>query len=91
MPERSDLSLRRLAVGAAIVLGGIAATLVAAGLLTVPIESTEVQPAPQQDLASFLREKRQRLESGGPIEGDASHVRIPIEQAMRLLVERSRR
>ncbi len=96
MPERSDLSLRGLAVGVAIIFGGIAVSLAAPWLVISRIAAANdakppavngpsLQTAPSQDLAAFLREKNRRLESRGPIEGDPRHVHIPIEEAMRRL------
>ena len=100
MPERSDISLRGLGVGAAIVAGGIAAALGAAALITwlvaAPatgpsygepprIEGARLQTSPHDDLQAFLREKNARLSSSGPV--DEQHVHIPIEQAMRTLAK----
>ena len=93
MPERGDISLRGLAVGAAIVVAGIALSIGAAALLvthvdnpTKPrIEGAALQTAPPQDLASFTREKEARLKSSGRV--DDQHVHIPIERAMRLLAQ----
>ncbi len=85
-----DLSLRGLAIGAAMIVAGILASLAAARLFVRPVEITPpqhpmLQTAPRQDLAAFLREKNARLHSRGPIEGDPRHVHIPIEEAMRRL------
>ncbi len=100
MPERSDLSLRGLAVGIAIIFGGIAVSLAAPWLIRSgmtresdakppAVNGPSLQTAPSLDLAAFLREKNRRLESRGPIEGDPAHVHIPIEQAMQILAARS--
>ncbi len=88
MPERSDISPRGLAIGAAIVLSGIAVSLVVAAFFAQPAEIGQprgfrLQTAPPQDIAAFRREKRARLESTGPV--DATHVHIPIERAMQIL------
>ena len=101
MPERSDLSLRGLAIGAAIIVAGIAASLTASFVvirnvdvpLTGPtppkVEGPALQTAPPQDLAAFLREKQARLEGSGPVDRD--HVHIPIERAMQMLSQRRSR
>jgi len=101
MPERSDISLRGLAAGAGIVLGGIAASILAAALVTKlvqapatgpsagrepPIAGAVLQTAPREDLASFRREKTARLSSYGRV--DADHVHIPIDRAMQILAQR---
>lgn len=93
MPERSDISLRGLAVGAAIIVAGIALSIGAAALLVArvgnvekpEIEGAVLQTAPPQDLASFAREKNARLATSGRV--DDQHVHIPIERAMRILAQ----
>ena len=100
MPERSDISLRGLATGAAIIVGGIALSLAAAALISVhvsapatgpsageapKVEGPALQTAARGELASFLREKNQRLTSFGRV--DEQHVYIPIERAMRILAK----
>ena len=94
MPERSDISLRALAAGAAIIVAGIALSIGAAALLAThvayvekpQIEGAALQTAAPQDLASFTREKNARLAGSGRV--DDQHVHIPIERAMRILAER---
>ena len=91
MPEPSDISLRGLAVGAAIIVAGIALSLGSAALLAThvgkiekpKIEGPALQTSPPQDLASFTREKNARLAASGRV--DDQHVHIPIERAMRIL------
>ncbi len=98
MPERTDISPRGLLVGAAIVLGGIAVSLLAAWLVAsrVPapytgpsrgeppkIEGARLQTSPHQDLQAFLREKNEQLHGTGRV--DDTHVHIPIERAMQIL------
>lgn len=98
MPERTDVSLRGLLIGAAIVLSGIVLSLVGAALVawnaktpaTGPsrgeppkIEGARLQTAAPQDLKSYLREKNGRLASYGRVDRD--HVHIPIERAMQIL------
>ena len=100
MPERSDVSVRGLAVGVAIILVGIVVAVVAASLLVrevdVPgtgasrgeppkIEGARLQTAAPQDLQAFLREKNERLSSTGRV--DDQHVHIPIDRAMRMLAK----
>ena len=91
MPERSDISVRGLAVGAAIVLAGIAASLGVSAFITARVPAPATGPSrgePPEDLAAFAREKQARLASYGSV--DAEHVHIPIEEAMRILAQRSR-
>lgn len=87
-----DVSLRGLAVGAAIIFIGILASLGIARLFVRPVEIKApsrpmLQTAPQQDLAAFRHEKNARLHGRGPIEGDPTHVHIPIDEAMRRLAK----
>ena len=104
MPERTDISPRGLAVGAAIVLAGILASVGAAAYITArvaapatgpsrgeppKVEGPSLQTAPGEDIRAFEREKRERLSSRGKV--DDQHVHIPIEQAMRMLAEGRRR
>jgi len=95
VPERSDISPRHLAVGAAIIFAGIAASLAVAAWLVKPAAIGEpppgarLQTAPQNDIAAFRREKEARLESTGRV--DETHVHIPIEQAMRLWAREHRK
>ena len=100
MPEKTDISLRGLLAGAAIIVGGIAISLGAAALITerVPAPATgasggepphiagaPLQTAARQDLRSFRHEKNQRLHSSGRV--DDQHVHIPIERAMQILAK----
>lgn len=95
MPERSDISVRGLAVGVAIIVAGIAVSIGAAALLTrgmetppaepPKIEGARLQTAAPHDLQAFLREKNERLTSTGRV--DDQHVHIPIERAMRMLAK----
>jgi len=85
-----DVSLRGLAIGAAIIFAGIVASLAIARLFVRPVEIKPpqrvlLQTAPVQDLSAFLREKNARLHSRGPVEGDQKHMHIPIEEAMQRL------
>lgn len=100
MPERSDISLRGIAVGVAIIVVGIAVSVLAASLLVravnVPgtgasrgeppkVEGPRLQTSAREDLQAFQREKNERLSSTGRV--DDQHVHIPIEQAMRILAK----
>ena len=100
MPERTDISPRGLAVGAAIIVAGSAASRGAAALIVarVPadatgasageppkIEGARLQTDARQDLAALRREKEARLASFGRVDQD--HVHIPIERAMRILAK----
>jgi hypothetical protein len=100
MPEKTDVSLRGLLVGAAIIAGGIAVSLGAAALITARVAApatgpsegeppriagAPLQSAARQDLRSFEREKNERLQGSGRV--DADHVHIPIERAMQILAK----
>jgi hypothetical protein len=100
MPEKTDISPRGLAVGAAIVGAGIAASvgfsLLIVSRLNAPatgpsrgeppkVEGPRLQTAAPQDLRAFLREKNARLSSFGRV--DEEHVHIPIERAMQMLAK----
>ena len=100
MPERSDISLRGLAIGAGIIAGGIALSLGSAALITArvgapatgpsageapKVEGPALQTAARGELASFLREKNGRLASYGRV--DERRVHMPIERAMRILAK----
>jgi len=100
MPEKTDISPRGLAVGAAIIVTGIAASVGAAAWIashvaaraTGPsqgeppkIEGPRLQTSAPQDLRAFLREKNARLSSFGRV--DDEHVHIPIGRAMQILAK----
>jgi hypothetical protein len=100
MPEKSDISLRGLAAGAAVILAGIALSIGAAALIATHVEAPATGPssgAPpkiegpalqteaRQDLQSYLREKNAQLSGFGRVDDD--HVHIPIERAMRILAQ----
>ena len=104
MPERSDISPRGLAVGAAIVVAGIAASIGIAALIATlvaapatgpsqgeppKIEGARLQTSARQDLQAFNREKAARLGSYGRVDED--HLHIPIERAMRILARERER
>ena len=98
--RQSDISPRGLAVGAAIIAAGIAASIGFAAwvtwLVAAPatgpsqgeppkIEGARLQTSPHQDLRAFEREKHERLSSYGRV--DEGHMHIPIERAMRILAK----
>ena len=100
MPEQTDISPRGLAIGAAIIVAGIAVSIGFAALVvsrvTAPatgpsqgeppkIEGARLQTSPHQDLKAFDREKHARLSSYGRV--DEGHLHIPIERAMRILAQ----
>lgn len=100
MPEKTDISPRGLAVGVAIVLAGIAASVGAAALIAwrvaapatgasggepPKIEGARLQTSAHEDLTAFNREKNARLASFGRV--DDEHVHIPIERAMQILAK----
>ena len=49
--------------------------------------SPELEPAPQPELAAYLKEKRQIAESYGWVDRQNGMVRIPIDAAMKALAE----
>jgi hypothetical protein len=53
-----------------------------------PVPAPVLQISPTQDLASFRREEEARLSSYGWIDRDHKSVRIPIERAKQLILER---
>lgn len=100
MPEQTDIHPRGLAIGAGVIVAGIALSLAAAALIVgavkapatgasrgepPAIEGAPLQTAPPQDLARLRREKQARLASYGRV--DEGHVHIPIERAMRILAK----
>ena len=100
MPEKTDISARGLAVGAAIIVTGIAASVGISPWIAfrVPAPATgpsrgeppktegpRLQTSAPQDLRAFLREKNARLSSFGRV--DEQHVHIPIERAMQILAK----
>jgi len=96
-----DLNLRGLAWGAAVIVGGIACTLLAAALMLRaqgPAANTPprpfqgpaplLQPAPQPDRAAYFAAKRRLLDSYGWVDRQAGIARIPLDDAMKLLAAR---
>ena len=91
MIEKSDISVRGILIGAAIIATGIAVSLGAAAIIAMrvsapatgpsrgeppKIEGPALQTAPPQDLQAFRREKDARLHGSGRV--DAEHVHITI-------------
>jgi hypothetical protein len=104
MSEKADISGRGLGIGAAIVLGGILASLGAAAFIGARVEAPatgpsrgeppaiagpRLQTAPEPDIRAYTREKRARLEGYGRV--DETHQHIPIERAMRILAKERER
>lgn len=96
-----DLDLRGLGWGAAIIVGGIACTLLAAALVLHergPAANTPPHPfqgptpllqsAPQPDRAAYFAEKRRLLDSYGWVDRQAGIARIPLDDAMKLMAAR---
>ncbi len=98
--RQSDISPRGLAIGAAIIATGIAASIGFAAWITwevaapatgpsqgrpEKIEGARLQTSPREDLKAFNREKRERLSSYGRV--DEGHMHIPIERAMGILAQ----
>lgn len=98
-----DLDLKGIAVGGAIVLAGILASIGAAwgivaflgapapgpnGVRPPEIRGPRLETTPRADLQRYEREKRDWLESSGPLPGEPGFRHIPIEEAMKRLAER---
>jgi len=104
VPEQRDISLRGLLVGMLVIAAGIAVSIGSAGFLVAlsgapasgpsgaarpEVPAPTLQTAPHQELEAFRREKRERLESAGPLRGQPGRVHIPIERAMEILARRA--
>jgi len=97
--------VRALVIGAAAILGVVIATVLAAVLIVqgltpqrgvrhgsaVRSAAPVLQPAPERDFPAFHREKLKLLEDYAWVDRAHGVVRIPIERAMTLLVERQSR
>ncbi len=101
--DKRDLHLTGIAVGGAIILGGILASIAAAWAIVAAfgapaggpnggrppeIQGPRLQTAPRATREQFDREKRERLESAGPLKDEPGYGHIPIEDAMRRLAKR---
>ena len=51
----------------------------------------DLQTAPQDDLATYRKEKKDELDATGPVSGSPGYVRIPVDRAMSLMTERGLR
>jgi protein SCO1 len=98
--QSGTVSLRAVAIAGCVIAAGIALSAALSWLAmkelaadprgandAAPpaVEGARLQSAPRVELAAFLREKRERLESYGWIDRDAGRAHIPIERAMRLM------
>lgn len=102
--QAGDLSLAGIGAGVGVIVAGIVIA-VAVPWSIVAISDTPAfapndaampkiappvqETVPERDMAAFRAGKMRRLESSG-IDRETGRAHIPIEQAMRLLVERSR-
>jgi len=101
--EAAALSLKGIGAGLGVIVGGIAFAIGVAALIVSLVQAPanapndasrpEIRPpvqelAPEDDMAAFRAAKTQRLESYG-IDPQTGRAHIPIERAMRMLVERS--
>ena len=97
-------ALRGIGIGAGAILGMVLVAVVVAVLLvraTTPPPSpatpppfrgeTRLSAAPQADIAAFRRDKERLLREYAWVDRAHGIVRIPIEQAMALLVARQAR
>jgi hypothetical protein len=93
MHERDAIDLRGLAIGAGVVVAGIAIAVAAPWLLIAPgfvaqdARSTVSAPqsaAPLANFADYRREKMRRLEESG-VDPGTGKAHIPIERAMEIL------
>jgi hypothetical protein len=102
--QASDLSLRGIGAGVAVIVAGIAIAVCVPWIIVALSNTPDFAPndaampkiaapvqetVPERDMAAFRAEKMRRLESSG-IDPRTGRAHIPIEQAMRLLVERSK-
>ena len=102
--EAATLSVKGIGAGLGVIVGGIALAIGVPSLIVslvqapanAPGDATQpnIRPpvqelSPENDMARFREEKMRRLESYG-IDPHTGRSHVPIEQAMRMLVERSR-
>ena len=103
--EPSPVRVGAVAVGVATMIGAIVLALAAAAALTAGAVSPRGAPGnaqrprisgavqrtdPSSELAAFLREKRARLEGRG-VDAATGEPFIPIEEAMKAMVDEARR
>ena len=102
--EAATLSLKGIGAGLGVIVCGIALAIGVPSLIVwlvqapanAPSDATrpKIRPpvqelSPENDMARFREEKMRRLESYG-IDPQTGRAHIPIEQAMRMLVEKSK-
>ncbi|HXS52419.1 MAG TPA: hypothetical protein VN782_07805 [Usitatibacter sp.] len=102
--EAATLSLRGIGAGVGVIVCGIAIAIGVPALIVAGVQAPANAPddashpkirppvqelTPEDDMAAFRREKMRRLESYG-IDPRTGRAHIPIERAMRMLVERSK-
>jgi hypothetical protein len=97
--EPSDTPLRVIGLLAGIFAGGIALAVVSLLLifphsvadqpkgLTASMPEPRLQPDPLGDMADYRADAQRRLHSYGWVDRDKDIVRLPIEEAMRRVVE----
>jgi hypothetical protein len=104
MHEPDVPSLRALALGggailAMVVIAVIVALLMVRGMAptrtpsvrpATPTSQPPLQPMPERDFPAFHRDKEKLLHEYGWVDRSHGVVRIPIERAMTLLVQRKR-
>ncbi len=101
--QAASLSLKGIGAGLGVILVGIALAIGVASMIVTFVQAPANAPddatkprlrppvqetAPEADIAAFRREKMHRLESYG-IDPQTGRAHIPIERAMRMLVERA--
>jgi len=104
MHQGPDLSLRGIGAGVSVIVVGIALAVCVPWIIVTLSHTPDFAPndaampriaapvqetVPERDMAAFRAEKMRRLETSG-IDPRTGRAHIPIEQAMRLLVERSK-
>ena len=102
--EAATLSLKGIGAGLGVIVGGIALAIGVPSLIVSLVQapanapSDAAQPrirppvqelSPERDMARYREEKMRRLESYG-IDPQTGRAHVPIEQAMRMLVERAK-
>ena len=102
--EAAALSLKGIGAGLGVIVGGIALAIGVPSLIVSWVQapanapSDAAQPrirppvqelSPERDMARYREEKMRRLESYG-IDPQTGRAHVPIEQAMRMLVERAK-
>lgn len=102
--ERQDVTVRGIAIAAAIVIVTFAAAMLLTGLVlrlgeggqaerplqpqAPAIPAPRLQEQPQQDLQAFKTARNVRLTSYGWVDRRAGIAHIPIDRAMRIVIDR---